>query len=269
MGLFDSLRSRIDGNRQQALSSKDSSYNDTPVVSSTPDLGINQDAANADSATLLAQLKDIAEDPTDYQVSFGAMCYCPAFIERKRTSCKCALCGSEIGNFEVDDYTGLVKQSGQVKKTGLAEVKIVCIDCLVQMCQSGDYFYDIEDWDVYPSMMANYERYGNGAPIDGNGLMEWTRDYQKYLRERPQAQVDDEVDFYDEEDNEYKEPAYIAFIFKAPDSDKPRLTVPHKGELEYFLAFIQNRRILKTWNDGTILLRDNLDIIERLTGLKL
>lgn len=73
--------------------------------------------------------------------------------------------------------------------------------------------------------------------------------------------------FFDK--REYEEPDYLVFLFKAADSDKPRLTVTYPYTLEYFLAFVQNRRSWKSWNDSTILLRDNIKIIERLTGLKL
>ena len=61
-------------------------------------------------------LREIAEDPTEYQISHGAMCYCPAIIRKKHTACKCSLCSRKIGNFEVFNYQEIVKQSGRIKK---------------------------------------------------------------------------------------------------------------------------------------------------------
>lgn len=217
--------------------------------------------------TLLEKLRDIAQDPTEYQISHGAMCYCPAFIQRKYKSCKCSICKRKIGEFEVDDYSDLVKQSGLIKKTGLAEVKMVCIDCLIKMCHAEEYSYEIKDWDIYDSLVRDYERYTNKNALETEGLalLEWKGEYQKGLRGHKSSNDNEELDF----GYKYIEPDYLVFLFKAADSEKVRLTVTSSYYLNYFLNFIQDKRTWKTWRDATVLLRDHIDIIERLTGLKL
>lgn len=263
MGIFDFFKSK------KHNENSDTSLSDerTAVSNESSSLDSKQKADVMDTNTLLGKLRDIAQDPTEYQISHGAMCYSPAFIQRKYKSCKCSICKRKIGEFEVDDYSDLVKQSGLIKKTGLAEVKIVCIDCLIKMCQSGDYIYEIKDWDIYDSLVRDYKSSTNktALEIEGLALLEWYGEYQKGVRERKSSNDNEESDFW----GKYIEPDYLVFLFKATDSTKTRLTVTSSYYLKYFLYFIQDKRTWKTWNDSTILLRDNIDIIERLTGLKL
>lgn len=269
MGIFDFFKSNKKEKDTFVTSSQDSNGEIGQIIRSLPN-GVNE-IKGLDSAALLTKLREIADDPTEYQISHGAMCYCPAVIERKYKTCKCSLCNRKIGNFEVDDYRDIVKQSGQIKKTGLAEVKIVCIDCLVEMCKSGNYTYNIKDWDIYESFERDYKRYNDidSCDIDSDALLKWVSQQQNILRERKNCPSEEDrvTIFFDK--REYKEPDYLVFLFKTADSDKPRLTVISPYTLEYFLGFVQNRRTWKSWNDSTILLRDNIQIIERLTGLKL
>ncbi|MDE5822501.1 MAG: hypothetical protein K2H63_08485 [Paramuribaculum sp.] len=269
MGIFDFFRSNKKEKDTFVTSSQYSNGEIGQIIRSLPN-GVNE-IKGLDSTALLTKLREIADDSTEYQISHGAMCYCPAVIKRKYKPCKCSLCSRKIGNFEVDDYRDIVKQSGQIKKTGLAEVKIVCIDCLVDMCKSGNYTYDIKDWDIYESFERDYKRYNDidSCNIDSDALLKWVSQQQKIQRERRNCPSEGDRDtiFFDK--REYEEPDYLVFLFKTADSDKPRLTVTYPYALEYFLSFVQNRRTWKSWNDATILLRDNIQIIERLTGLKL
>lgn len=269
MGIFDFFRSNKK-EKDTFVTSSQCSNGETEQINRSSLNRVNE-VKGLDSTTLLTKLREIAEDPTEYKISYGAMCYCPADIEQKYKTCKCNLCSRKIGNFEVEDYQEIVKQSGQIKKTGLAEIKIVCIDCLVEMCESGNYTYDMQEWDIYESFKRDYKRYNeiDSSNIDNENLLQWVNQHQKKSRERwnCHSERDRDTIFFDK--REYEEPDYLVFLFKAADSDKPRLTVTYPYTLEYFLAFVQNRRSWKSWNDSTILLRDNIKIIERLTGLKL
>lgn len=229
---------------------------------------INQRDDTMDTDTLLAKLKDIAEDPTDYKISYGAMCYSPIRTGKTYKSCKCSQCNRKIGNFETGAYTDIVVKSGQIKKTGLAEVKIVCFDCLIELCKSGFYSYNIKDWDIFKPMADDYKKSFNKdtLDIDDLALLEWTCLHQKELKKQKRHS---NINFVIFETHDYYESEYIVFFFKAANSDKPRLTVTYSYALEYFLAFIQNERTWESSRDATVLLRDNIDIIERLTGLKL
>lgn len=240
---------------------------------------------NMDTESLLSKLKTIACDTTEYKISHGAMCYCPAPIKRRYKSAKCNSCKCKIGHFEVKKYTELVKISGQIKKTGIAEIKLVCIDCLTRMCQSGLYKFDITQWDVYDSLVSDYKRCNNigNVDIDSESLLLWKCEHQRQLRDANKC-IETEHDDFDDNDFEdddfsfmensferykYTEPEYIVFLFKPADCEKPNLSVTYQYYLDYFLAFMENRTNWKSWNDSTILLRDNIDIVERLTGLNL
>lgn len=242
---------------------------------------------NMDTEALLSKLKTIASDTTEYKISHGAMCYCPAHIERRYKSSKCNSCKCKIGHFEVKEYAELVKISGEIKKTGIAEIKLVCIDCLIRLCQSGLYNFDITQWDVYDSLVSDYKSCNNigNADIDSESLLLWKCEHQRRLRDAKNKCIETEHDDFDDNDIEenenfsfmknifegykYTEPEYIVFLFKPADYEKPRLSVTYQAYLDYFLAFMENRTSWKSWNDSTILLRDNIDIVERLTGLKL
>lgn len=238
-----------------------------------------------DTAALLSKLKTIACDTTEYKISHGAMCYCPARIERRYKSSKCNSCKCKIGHFEVKKYADLVKISGQIKKTGIAEIKLVCIDCLIRMCQSGLYNFDITKWDVYDSLVSDYKSCNNigNVNIDSERLLLWKCEHQRRLRDAKNKGLDTENDDFDDNDIEdnnkfsfmknsferykYTEPEYIVFLFKPADCEKPHLSVTYQYYLDYFLAFIENRTSWESWNDSTIILRDNIDVVERLTGL--
>lgn len=139
------------------------------------------------------------------------------------------------------------------------------------MCASSNYTYDIKEWDTYKSFERDYKEYNktDSCDIDGEALLKWVSQQQKSLREHSNCHSEGGrgMAYFGEE--EYVEPYYLVFLFKAADSDKPRLTVTYSYAFEYFLAFIQNRRSWKSSRDATILLRDNVELIERLTGLKL
>lgn len=236
---------------------------------------------NMDTESLLSKLKTIANDATEYQISYGAMCYCPAHIQRRYKSSKCYFCKCKIGHFEVKNYADLVKISGQIKKTGIAEIKLVCIDCLIRMCQSGRYNYDVTLWDVYDSLVNEYKgRNNNIDNVDSESLLLWKCEHQRRLRNAEDTGLDTENDDFDDNDindddflknsferDKYTEPEYIVFLFKPADCEKPHLSVTYQSCLDYFLAFMENRTSWKSWNGRTILLRDNIDVVERLTGL--
>lgn len=221
----------------------------------------NIKTARLDSSALLLKLKDIADDPTEYKISHGAMCYCPWEEEEEEeyTPLKCSLCNQKIGIFEVTSYRDFIRDLGQIKKTGIAEVKIVCIDCLLNMYMSGNYTHDITEWVDYKFFVDKYKQYNdiNSSKIDGKELLKWMSKHQKNLRE------------HKSDDSEYIEHNYFVFLFKAANNDKPRLTVIQPSNCKIFLNFIKNRRTWKSKYDQTILLKNNINIIERLTGLKL
>lgn len=218
-----------------------------------------------DTASLLSKLKNIAEDTTEYEIKRGAMCYSPAVYRKERKSGKCSLCSKKIGSFKDKEYLDLIKISSKIKKTGLAEVKIVCTECLVKMCLSGDYSYQMSDWEIYHYIKNQYENYKHSNDIGNNDeqLLKGMLESQEKLREDANSNVSISRNY------EYIEPEYIVFLFKAADYDKPRLTVTYKDNLDYFVAFVENRRSWESATDSTILLRDNIDVIERLTGIRL
>lgn len=267
MGLLDFFKSIKKEKKEIDMSSQDS--NKCTKQENLSEQGATNETKNLDSIALLSRLKEIAKDPTEYQIYRGAMCYSPAHFdeeeeeeEEEYKSCICSLCSREIGRFEVLDYRILIELSGQIKKTGLAEVKIVCIDCLMEMCMSGNYTYNITEWDIYEHIKHDYKECNEtgSTNIDSEELLKWVWEKQKNLRKRNRRNP---------LSGKYEEPYYLVFLFKAADYDKPRLTVIYRHTLNHFLAFIQNRQAWESWNDSIILLRNNIHTVEKLTGLKL
>lgn len=216
---------------------------------------------NLFTESLLSKLKDIAEDTTEYEIKRGAMCYCPAAYDKGTKPCKCSLCSKEIGSFGDEEYLELIKISSKIKKTGLAEVKIVCTECLVKMCLSGDYSYQITEWAIYHSIKIQYENDNDSDVecIDDEQLLKWMLESQK--KRRVGASIF--------RNYKYTEPYYIVFLLNAANGEKPRLTVTYQKNLDILLTFVDNRRRCESECDSTILLRDDIDVIERLTGIKL
>ena len=81
MGVFDFFRSNKKEKDTFVISSQYSNGETGQIIRSLPN-GVNE-IKGLDSAALLTKLREIADDPTEYQISHGAMCYCPAVIERK------------------------------------------------------------------------------------------------------------------------------------------------------------------------------------------
>ncbi len=208
---------------------------------------------------LISRLRDIANDPTEYTVKQGqmAMCYCPSPESFVQIPCMCSVCAKKLKEIRRSDFHELVRESRLIKECGIAQVKIVCAECLIEMCLSGKYRYNITEWDNYEQMRWDYQKRVHDKS-DGIDFSSDIRDIDilKSLN----------VKAYPHDPDEY----YIVVIFEPTDVDTPHLAVTNSEALTYLLAFFNNCR---KWEDpfglNTILLRDNINIIERLTGLKL
>lgn len=268
MKIFDFFKRNKEERKDMESSLPDGNEGEDITPSIDPDKPNNSDL---DSKSLWEKLKEIADDSTEYEISHGAMCYCPAVSNEKEISCKCSECGREIGNFYVSSYRKLVETAGQIKKTGLAEIKIVCIDCLYEMCKSGLYEFDIKDWNNYNALLSNYKLSNVSIPEDDDKLADilLEKERQKVHEFRNRILTKEEKEYHRLLNIRPTEGEYLIFLFKSADMEKPRLTITWSHDLKYFLAFVKNERQWKNERDATVLLRDNIDVIERLTGLKL
>ena len=212
----------------------------------------NENNTLNENQELLEKLKNIANDNTDYPFSHGAMCYSQARIEPTYKKCKCEICKKSITEMEYWTYMDLVKMGGKIKSSGIAKIKNICRDCLIDLCKSDNYTYNIKDWYLYKYLL---------------------REYEKNLKENPNITSIEELNdnellniiqnYYPADEN------YIIVLFQPKDVKKPNLSVSSLAQLDFLLAFLENRRTWLSSYGRTILLRDNINIIERLTGLKL
>jgi len=81
MGLLDFFKSIKKEKKEIDMSSQDS--NKCTKQENLSEQGATNETKNLDSIALLSRLKEIAKDPTEYQISRGAMCYSPAQEERQ------------------------------------------------------------------------------------------------------------------------------------------------------------------------------------------
>lgn len=255
MNILQRIKSKILSYIYQAI--EDAYDNDIEFKESPKTKTAESANKNTTTDELISRLRDIANDPTEYAVKKGAiaMCYCPSPEARQLVTYECVKCNRKLGEMPNMYYSPIVDYSRRIKSFGIAQVKIVCADCLIEMCLSGKYRYNIKEWDNYEQMLSIYKVLSATASEKSSQLSDIDDiDILKSLTIKASGETKDEY--------------FIVLIFKPKDVDTPHLTVTYSGMLEYLLAFFNNCR---KWDDGdnTTLLRDNIDTIERLTGLKL
>ena len=86
----------------------------------------------------------------------------------------------------------------------------------------------------------------NVDPVDigWESLLQCRSENQKQLREHKDDDIEQKRIVF--KDYKYTKPEYLVFIFKPTDCDKPHLTVTYPYNLDYFLAFINNKRSWKS-----------------------
>lgn len=232
----------------------------------------NEDVSLASTATLTndhveytreelkSQLRAIANDQTDYPISHGAMCYSPKWDIPLYANVKCGMCFRKIDKMEMDTYTGLVEDSVTIKSHGIAQVKIVCLDCLIEMCKSGQYRYDINEWIEYINREDDVLT-ENDVLIDDEDLIVG---HDKSLNQKDNIEV-----LIRKKYQHLGKFCFVVVFFQPSDEKLPHLSVTSPHYLDYLINFLDDHRVFKSWNDSTILLRNNVKLIENLTGLKL
>ena len=214
---------------------------------------------NYTNEELKSRLRAIATDTIEYPISRGAMCYSPSWEESEYTKVKCGVCFRKISEMQKRTYTDLVEDCGTIKSFGIAQVKIVCLDCLIKMCKSGQYRYDINEWVEY-RIRKNGVLTKNDVTIDEDLIVG---------HDKPLNQTDRIEMLIKKRYQHLGNVPFVVVFFKPSDESLPHLSVTIPDHLDYLICFLKDSRIFTSWHGSTILLRNNVEIIENLTGLKL
>lgn len=218
-----------------------------------------------DIEVLLAKLErisnDIRKDGLLRRIGvISAMCYSPADPELPDVSFECCGCHRSYGCISGDDYAELITTIGEINSYGIFQVKFICLDCLIEMCQSGDYDYDLKDWDAYEILNDSYtNEYGRDYGIKDDNidikLLKWYSEQQKNIsRNIPDING-------------------ATLFFKPADSEKARLTLisPYSHKLQTLLTLLQDKKIFIYEDHGSNLVvsKENKDVLSQLIGIKL
>ena len=226
----------------------------------TPSAPLTNDYVNYTSEELKSRLRAIANDQKDYPISHGAMCYSPTWNLPEYTKVKCGMCFRKIDKMEWSTHKDLVEDCGIIKSYGIAQVKIVCLDCLIEMCKSGQYRYDINEWVDYINP-KEYELTENDVLIDDDDFI--------VGHDRPLNQKDSIEMLIKKKYQHLGNFPFVVVFFKPSDERLPHLSVTRPDYLDYLIYFLKDTKVYNSWHGATKLLRDDVKHIEKLTGLKL
>lgn len=199
---------------------------------------------------LIELLKEISNDTTEYEKSFGAMCYCPAparFSEVEETI-DCEMCMAHKRAYRSHHINRLHGIVDEMCKLGYdAKIEILCMDCLLSKLDSGNYSYDIRSFDCAWNI-CNWDSYA---------CLQVNKDYLS------------EEEIKDEIRSKYENGGiFICFLFRTSPSEKYHI-IQEESSSDYrtVLSFLQNKKSYLGSHDETHLLREEIEIIEKMTGL--
>ena len=106
---------------------------------------------------LIELLKEISNDTTEYEKSFGAMCYCPA----PETFCMtydCDVCSNHMST-EIDVYSHneIYDIVSKIRSLGYdIKVEAICGECLAEKMGSGEYVFDFNSFECAPTICSQW-----------------------------------------------------------------------------------------------------------------
>ena len=201
---------------------------------------------------LIKLLKDIANDETVcIDNGLSAMCYSTSYSPFDYLNCN--TCEKDmLGRMSKDRYSVIQEIANNICEMGYdAKVEMLCIDCLINKLESDNFIYDLNNFEY-----TNHT-YSKHKTIPKKNLNEDC--LKKELRDACIFRARDKTIYT----------PLVCFYFRLNQSEKYHLV--QANDIDYYkitLSYLKDERIIETIT-GDQLLRDNIDIIEKMTGLKI
>lgn len=195
---------------------------------------------------LILRLKEIAEDDSEYEMSEGAMCYSMAPCPELNFECDICDCKLSTRMYK-GTYNSIYKTVDEMKSLGY-DVKIedLCVDCMIQKVESKKYTCDFNLF---------------GTVIDVS--THWDKNYKNRIKddiseEEIKMRLRSQKGTY----------PHICFYFRTNSNEKYHM-IQENNEYCYeaLLNFLKNKRSYEGGFGRTHLLRNEIDTIERMTGI--
>lgn len=197
-------------------------------------------------AELIKRLEDISLDETDYEMSEGAMCYsmapCPEL------NFECDECGRKAQRTMYNStYESMHDAINEMCDLGYdAKLCDLCLECMISKVNSGEFICNLDSFDDVINISTH-----------------WDSEYKNRVKDNLS---EDEIIRKLRE--ECSDKVFLCFFFRTDSSEKYHMI---QSNYEYcyeaVLQFLRNNRSYIGGFGRTHLLRNEIDLIERMTGL--